>query len=564
MTTRSLQFKLLLLVLISLGLPLAVALFSLVRVYGATQELDRISRMDFRAQEAVSRATIRFKQQVQEWKDVLLRGADPAALDKYWGNFTAREKDTVDTVHEARDAIAYEDLRAKLDEFLAAHAAAGAGYRKGLEQFKASGFDPKAGDKAVAGVDRPPTELLIAAEKVARERGAAAVGAAVQRAHDAYVLALGSTIVVITGALVVLWFYIRRAIVEPVREAASFASRVAKGDLTGRIRSRSNDEVGQLQSALAAMNDSLVHLVQRVRDSAQSVASASSQVASGTATLSQQTEEQASSLEETAASMEELATTVTQNAQSAGEADQLAREASGAASAGGEEVRNVVATMAEIAEDSRRISEIVSVIDAIAFQTNILALNAAVEAARAGEQGRGFAVVASEVRVLAQRSAAAAKEIKELIDRSAGKVRNGGVVVERAGATIGKLVDNVGQVTTLMASIAEASAEQARGVQQVNRTVTEMDKVVQHNASAVQESATAAEQMRALADELVRAVSLFTLAEARDEIARIRSAAAQPASRTSRVSPASQVIPAKAGVHSPALAGPNGGDWKEF
>jgi methyl-accepting chemotaxis protein-1 (serine sensor receptor) len=529
MTTRSLQFKLLLLVVLSLGLPLAVVLVSLVRVYSATQELDRIGRSDFQAQETVARATIRFKQQVQEWKDVLLRGSDPAALDKYWTNFTTKEKEVADTVHAARDAIAYDDLRASLDQFLEAHRAAGERYRAGLDAFKAAGFDAKAGDKAVAGVDRPPTELLIAAENIARERGAAAVAHAVEQARNAYLSAIVSTVVVIAVALVLLWGYIRRAIVEPIREAARFASRVAQGDLTGTIRARSRDEVGELLGSLGTMNAALVDLVQRVRDSAQAVASASGQVAVGASSLSQQTEEQASSLEETAASMEELSTTVVQNAASAREADGLAREASLTARSGGDEVRDVVATMAQITQDSQRIADIVGVIDAIAFQTNILALNAAVEAARAGEQGRGFAVVASEVRSLAQRSADAAKEIKDLIDSSSSKVRGGSAVVERAGQTMEKLVAGVEQVTRIMGTIADASAEQARGVQQVNKTVTEMDKTVQHNASAVQESAAAAEQMRQQAEDLVKTVSLFTLEEAKREIDRIRREPDAPA-----------------------------------
>ena len=235
--------------------------------------------------------------------------------------------------------------------------------------------------------------------------------------------------------------------------------------------------------------------------------------------------------------MEELASTVKLNAESAQKADGVAREASPTAQAGGAEVRKVVQTMGEISSASRQIGDIVSVIDAIAFQTNILALNAAVEAARAGEQGRGFAVVAAEVRTLAQRSAEAAKEIKGLVDRSTGKVDAGAAVVERAGATIDKLVASVQQVTQLMSSIAEASGEQARGVQQVSQTVTEMDRVVQQTSHAVQQSAAAVDVMRQQADEMVRAVSTFRTDTGEPAMPRAQPDVAQEPVKPARVEP---------------------------
>jgi methyl-accepting chemotaxis protein len=302
-----------------------------------------------------------------------------------------------------------------------------------------------------------------------------------------------------------------RLLVPRLKEARRAAERVAQGDLTGRIARQSGDEAGQLLNAIARMNAGLAGVVTQVRSSADAVVSAASQVAAGTTDLSQRTEEQASSLEETAASMEELASTVNQNADNARQADDLARNVSQRAEQGGAEVGRAVATMNEVSQSAGRIADIISVIDAIAFQTNILALNAAVEAARAGEQGRGFAVVASEVRSLAQRSAQAAKEIKGLIHDAVERSRNGTVLVEQAGQTIHALVHDVRRVSDLMGSIAQASAEQSRGVQQVNRTVTEMDRVVQQNAAAVQQAAAAAESMRGHARQLYDAVATFRL-----------------------------------------------------
>ena len=312
------------------------------------------------------------------------------------------------------------------------------------------------------------------------------------------------------------------------------------------------------------MNSSLADVVTQVRSSAETVVAASGQVAASTTDLSQRTEEQASSLEETAASMEELSSTVKQNADNAHQADELARSAFQRAEQGGREVARVVVTMSGISDSSKRIADIISVIDGIAFQTNILALNAAVEAARAGEQGRGFAVVASEVRSLAQRSAQAAKEIKGLIGESVAQVDDGTKLVEQAGATISALVVDAKKVSGLMGSIAEASAEQSRGVQQVNKTVTEMDKVVQQNASAVQQSASAAEAMRRagrgaaagggrLPRRAPRAASRAIGRSARRRWARIL------AQRLRAAGPAAASLPRK----PPAAEGP-GDDWEEF
>jgi methyl-accepting chemotaxis protein-1 (serine sensor receptor) len=513
MKVRSLQFKVLVLVAGVMAIAVGVGVASLTRVYGTTQDLDRIAREDFESQSSILRASVAFKQQVQEWKNVLLRGKDEQLLARHWKAFEEAESQVSLELKDARAATPHDEVRNLLEAAISQHKSDGAGYRAGLERFRASNGDPFAGDKAVTGIDRALTKTLADAQKVAGDMGLASTVGAVKRAEQSYRLALAGMAGAMLITLVSLWFYFRRSVLKPMQVAVGFAGQIAGGDLTGSIEVKSRDEAGQLLRSLEKMQGSLVEVVANVRNSADAVATASAQVAAGTTDLSQRTEEQASSLEETAASMEELASTVKQNAENARHADALARGASNRAEQGGGEIVQMVSTMNDISSSARRIGDIISVIDGIAFQTNILALNAAVEAARAGEQGRGFAVVASEVRALAQRSADAAKEIKGLIGHSLDKVQAGTQVAEQAGGTIQALVADVKRVSDLMRSIAEASAEQSRGVQQVNKTVTEMDKVVQQNASAVQQSAAAAQAMRSHAESMVRAVSAFKLGD---------------------------------------------------
>jgi len=311
-------------------------------------------------------------------------------------------------------------------------------------------------------------------------------------------------------AWVLLW--ITRSITRPLNRAVDMAQAVAGGDLTMRMECDSTDETGQLLRALIDMNDSLARTVGQVRSGTDTIATASNEIASGNLDLSSRTEQQASSLEETASSMEELTSTVSQNAENARQAIKLVVAASDFATKGGKVVGQVVTTMGAIKESSGKIVDIISVIDGIAFQTNILALNAAVEAARAGEQGRGFAVVASEVRTLAQRSASAAKEIKELIGHSVHTVDAGALLVDEAGVTMDGIVQAVRQVAEIMTAISAASNEQSTGIEQVNQAIVSIDDATQQNAALVEQAAAAAQSLRDQADLLAQAVSVFKLA----------------------------------------------------
>jgi methyl-accepting chemotaxis protein len=352
-----------------------------------------------------------------------------------------------------------------------------------------------------------------------------------QAAAQTRTLVLAIALAALAASVLIAW-YITRSITRPLAHAVAVARRVADGDLTSEINVTSRDETGQLLAALREMNDGLIRIVSRVRTGTQAIAAATSQIAIGNLDLSSRTEEQASSLEETASAMEQLTSAVKQNSDNAKQANQLAISASGVAAEGGTVVGDVVATMNAINASSRKIVDIISVIDGIAFQTNILALNAAVEAARAGEQGRGFAVVASEVRSLAQRSAAAAKEIKTLIDDSVGNVSSGTTLVERAGVTMSEVVESVKRVNDVVSEISAAGQEQSTGIEEVNRAVTQMDEVTQQNAALVEEAAAAAAALQAQAGDLAKLVSVFKLAGDRDVMLNLSTENRAPALNT--------------------------------
>jgi methyl-accepting chemotaxis protein len=317
--------------------------------------------------------------------------------------------------------------------------------------------------------------------------------------------------IVCGAALMLLGWAISRAIVGPIRRAVQVAEQVARGDLRSNIRISGNDETAQLLAALKSMNDNLARVVGSVREGSLNIADGTSQISAGNLDLSQRTELQASNLQQTAASMEEITSTVRNNSETARAAAALAGTMSDSAATGGAAVAQVVGTMAEITQSSRKMGDIIGVIDGIAFQTNILALNAAVEAARAGEHGRGFAVVAAEVRTLAQRSAVAAKEITTLIQASVEGVERGAAQADAAGATMDDIVAKVRHVTQLIGEISNATQEQTSGIGQVSSAVAQLDQVTQQNAALVEESAAAAESLKKQAEQLVDAVAVFQL-----------------------------------------------------
>ena len=368
------------------------------------------------------------------------------------------------------------------------------------------------------------------------------------------------------GVVIAVW--LTRSITRPIHAAVAAARRVADGDLTGLIDVKSRDEIGQLQQALRDMNANLLRIVGEIRTGTEAIATSSSEIASGNQDLSARTEQQASSLEETASSMEELTSTVRQNADNARQANQLAMTAADVAAKGGDVVSQVVDTMSAIDASSKKIVDIIAVIDGIAFQTNILALNAAVEAARAGEQGRGFAVVATEVRSLAQRSAAAAKEIKDLIGDSVAKVETGSALVDQAGRTMEDVVSSIRRVTDIVAEISAASNEQSAGIEQVNQAIAQMDQVTQQNAALVEEAAAASQSMHDQSRHLSRTVSEFRVNGAA-VLARTQpvlpsaAASAAPAVRARKAAGRAVAAPAARPGQAPAPAGSDG-DWEEF
>jgi methyl-accepting chemotaxis protein len=371
-------------------------------------------------------------------------------------------------------------------------------------------------------------------------------------------------------------FLLRSIVLTPLNRAVTLLDQVAGGDLTMKINEPGRNEIGRLFASIRSMQQGLLSTVTRVRTSTDIINTGAQEIAAGNLDLSSRTETQASSLEETAASMEQLTGTVKQNAENAQQANQLAHSASETAVKGGEVVAQVVDTMTAINDSSKKIVDIISVIDGIAFQTNILALNAAVEAARAGEQGRGFAVVASEVRSLAQRSAAAAKEIKQLITDSVDKVESGSRLVEQAGMTMGEVVDSVRRVTDIVGEISSASREQSDGIAQVNKAITQMDEVTQQNAALVEEAAAAAQSLQTQAVTLAEAVSIFRIEAEQGGAAVVRAAvrvaasaparAAAPkvAGRSALKTPSTTVVAAPRSTPKLPAASSSDDDWEQF
>jgi len=438
-------------------------------------------------------------------------------------------------------------------------------------------FNNEAAAKAITGRIDPLTRRSVAEinklVEVEQQAGRALLEetAVAERERHLVFYLVGALAVAIGAALA---WVITRSITRPLGYAVAVASRVAQGDLSSDVRVEGRDEAAQLLKALHDMNAGLREIVSQVRGGTERISTSSREISAGNTDLAARTEEQASSLEESASSMEELTSTVTQNAGNAKQANECAIGASEVAARGGKAMTEVMAMMGGVSEASRRIGDIIGVIDGIAFQTNILALNAAVEAARAGDQGRGFAVVASEVRSLAQRSAEAAKEIKGLIEESTRRVEGGTRLVEGAGKTMGEIVGAVERVTGIMSDIAAASQEQLAGIQQVAHAVSQMDRVTQQNAALVGQSAAAAENMADQADQLVQVVARFTLDTGVQRGAGGTSVPrgplhlpAAPASAPRAAARPSAAPPAQAGARTvapAALAEADADGWREF
>ena len=499
----------------------------------------------------------------------MMLDADPADRQKQLEEIASSRKAGQEQLAQLRKNLARSDTVAVLDRMLAANDKYVQGQEELIKRIQAG--DEQGARAFLTEVMRPALGDLKGAvnEQLALQREIATRRADDARATEAStrLLMLALALASLAVAILVAWWN-TRSITRPLARALDVANTVAAGDLTSRIEVTSRDETGRLLQALKTMNENLVRTVTTVRTSTETIGTASGEVAAGNLDLSSRTEQQASSLEETASSMEELTSTVKQNADNARQANTLAEAASSVAERGGQVIGEVVGTMERINSSAGKIADIIGVIDGIAFQTNILALNAAVEAARAGEQGRGFAVVATEVRNLAQRSAAAAKEIKGLIGDSTEAVAAGSKLVNDAGATMSEIVDSVRRVTDIMSEITAASSEQTAGIEQINEAVAQMDQVTQQNAALVEQAAAASASMQEQTAKLAEAVSVFRIdgsaaapveasvqpvvraAPARPALAKPATRAAAPAPRKTAAKPSAKVSA--------------DGDWEEF
>ncbi|THC44535.1 methyl-accepting chemotaxis protein [Massilia sp. Mn16-1_5] len=492
----------------------------------------------------------------------IVKSTDPALGPYFKEDSAASVKKAAELLKQIEpliDGDAEKALFAKILEQRKAYSAS----RDGAVKAKADGNEEEAA-RLLEEKFTPAAKLyqellqeLVVMQRSSIDSTAKAIDATAARASTNITLLTAGA--VLLGAI--LSWLLTTGITRPIRDAVELAETVAAGDLTRTIDATTKDETGALLRALRHMNDSLVKIVSQVRNGTDTIATGSAEISAGNLDLSARTEQQAGALEETAASMEELTTTVRQNADNARQANQLSIAASEVAAQGGAVVGQVITTMGSINESSRKIVDIIGVIDGIAFQTNILALNAAVEAARAGEQGRGFAVVASEVRTLAQRSAAAAKEIKALIGDSVDKVDVGAKLVDQAGATMEQVVSSIRRVTDIMAEITHASQEQTGGIEQVNSAIGQMDQVTQQNAALVEEAAAAAASMQDQAAQLAQVVGVFKLAGQAAAAPVAPAAPAKAAPALARPTPAVRVAKA---APAKAKARVDADEWETF
>jgi len=505
----------------------------------------------------------------------IVKSSDPSLTEFFKEDSAATGKLSADLVKQIEPLISGDDETA-LFKSVMEHRAAYSKARDGAVKAKAEG-NVELAEQILTQQFNPTAKAYQERVKelvdLQHKRIAASAGLIASTAARGNVV-IGS---LAAGALLlggVFAWLLTRSITRPLRQAVHAAEQVAAGDLTVEIDTRATDETGALLRALGHMNTSLSKIVDEVRSGTQTISGASSEIAAGSFDLSSRTEQQAAALEETAASMEELTGTVRQNADNARQANQLAIAASSVATQAGQAVDQVVATMGSINDSSRKIVDIIAVIDGIAFQTNILALNAAVEAARAGEQGRGFAVVASEVRTLAQRSAAAAKEIKQLIGDSVEKVDIGTRLVDHTGATMREVVDSIQRVTDIMGEISSASQEQITGIDQVNQAMGQMDNATQQNAALVEEATAATAALQDQAQRLAQVVDVFKLdaryvTPAAPVVAvkrpPARPALAKPVARAAaKPAPVAKPAAAKATGKPAAPAKVNEAEWEEF
>ncbi|ARJ40949.1 methyl-accepting chemotaxis protein [Pantoea alhagi] len=493
---------------------------------GGLEKINEIMASEMRVAESIDtarNAQVQFKLQVQEWKNILLRGTQgEETFNKYRAAFLKQSEQTQGLLQKLLTLQREIGMDPQVvQKTLQLHASLQQQYIDALQQYDISdASSAQRVDHLVSGIDREPTKMID--EVVTRTLAHAQLlnqqmseRSLTQYQQTRNLLWLTMIAVLLAGSLITWWLV--RSITHPLKAAVSVARTVASGDLQTVITPQGRDETAELMTALREMNDNLASIVAGVRNGTETIATASIQIATGSRELSSRNESQASALEQTAASMEELTSVVKNNARNAGHASAIASDTSKMAGQGGEMVDKVVETMGEIHQFSRQINDIISVIDGIAFQTNILALNAAVEAARAGVEGRGFAVVAAEVRALAQRSASAAQDIRRLIDRSVSCVAEGNELVKSAGETMAEIITGVKRVSELMESVSAASEEQSTGIDQVNLAVTQMDTATQQNASLSQESTAAAQSLQHQAEKLLESVGVFKLRSSQTE-----------------------------------------------